>query len=142
MRPHKASGSAVAVTATAAPKPSAGDTVDVTPLFESDPQIGNYREHFDFRIDQFKGTLATIEANAGSLASFAGAFNTQYGFIRDEEKGATVYREWAPGAVGAQLIGDFNNWEGWDMQRDDFGVWSVTVPDVDGKAAIPHASRV
>lgn len=77
---------------------------------------------------------------AGSLSSFADSFNKEYGFIR--EQGATLYKEWAPGAIGAQLIGDFNGWEGWDMQRDDFGVWSVRVPDVDGKPGIPHGSRV
>ena len=85
-------------------------------------------------------TLSTIELYAGSLSSFADSFNKQYGFIR--EQGATVYKEWAPGASAAQLIGDFNGWEGWDMQRDDFGVWSVRVPDVDGKPGIPHGSRV
>lgn len=41
------------------------------------------------------------------------------------EGGATVYREWAPGAVEAQLIGDFNGWQGQAMERDDFGTWSI-----------------
>ena len=49
------------------------------------------------------------------------------GFTR--EGGATVYREWAPAATAAQLIGDFNGWEGAPMQRDASGVWSVTLPD-------------
>lgn len=40
-------------------------------------------------------------------------------------QGRTVYREWAPGAVEAQLIGDFNGWEGQPMERDDFGTWSI-----------------
>lgn len=26
--------------------------------------------------------------------------------------------------------------------RDEFGVWSVTIPDVNGKSGIPHKSRV
>lgn len=40
-------------------------------------------------------------------------------------QGRIVYREWAPGAVEAQLIGDFNGWEGQPMERDDFGTWSI-----------------
>ena len=49
------------------------------------------------------------------------------GFTRDG--GATVYREWAPAATAAQLIGDFNGWAGAAMQRDASGVWSITLPD-------------
>ena len=40
-----------------------------------------------------------------------------------------MYREWAPGAVEAELIGDFNNWQGARMERDDFGTWTVKLPD-------------
>jgi Carbohydrate-binding module 48 (Isoamylase N-terminal domain) len=49
------------------------------------------------------------------------------GFVR--EKGAIVYREWAPAASSAQLIGDFNGWSGSWMERNEFGVWSVRLPD-------------
>ena len=40
-----------------------------------------------------------------------------------------MYREWAPAAQSAQLIGDFNGWQGTPLERDDFGVWSVRLPD-------------
>lgn len=50
-----------------------------------------------------------------------------FGFQRGE--GCTVYREWAPGAGAAQLIGDFNGWNGTWMEKNEFGVWSVTLPD-------------
>ena len=49
------------------------------------------------------------------------------GFTR--EGSATVYREWCPAAAGAQLMGDFNSWSGAWMQRDDFGVWKIVLPD-------------
>lgn len=52
---------------------------------------------------------------------------TKLGITR--ENGRTVYREWAPGAVAAQLIGDFNGWHGTWMERDEFGVFSVSLPD-------------
>jgi 1,4-alpha-glucan branching enzyme len=50
-----------------------------------------------------------------------------FGFQRKES--CTVYREWAPGAVAAQLIGDFNGWNGTWMEKNEFGVWSVSLPD-------------
>ncbi len=40
-----------------------------------------------------------------------------------------MYREWAPAAQSAQLIGDFNGWQGTPLDRDDFGVWSMRLPD-------------
>ena len=49
------------------------------------------------------------------------------GFRR--EGNATVYREWAPAASSAHLIGDFNGWGGTHMEKDSFGVWKVTLPD-------------
>jgi hypothetical protein len=57
----------------------------------------------------------------------------RFGFTR--AGAATVYREWAPAATAAQLIGDFNGWAGTPLQRDAQGVWSVTLPD--GAAAPP-----
>lgn len=49
------------------------------------------------------------------------------GFSR--EGNTIVYREWAPAAGSVQLIGDFNNWNGSWMERDEFGVWKITLPD-------------
>ena len=48
---------------------------------------------------------------------------------------STVYREWAPAAAGAQLIGDFNDWHGTHMQRVEGGAWEVTIPDSECWAA-------
>lgn len=44
----------------------------------------------------------------------------------------------------AQLVGDFNGWDGakHKMEKNEFGVWSITLPDVDGRPAIPHGSKV
>ena len=64
--------------------------------------------------------------NAERLAGGAQGYEL-YGFTRDGD--ATVYREWAPAAQSAQLIGDFNGWEGTPLKRDEFGVWSVRLSD-------------
>jgi 1,4-alpha-glucan branching enzyme len=48
------------------------------------------------------------------------------------------------GCREAELIGDFNNWNGVNhrMKKDEFGVWSINIPHVNGKPGIPHNSRV
>ena len=61
-----------------------------------------------------------------------------------KDNGDVVYREWAPNALRAYLIGDFNNWdrEATPMTKNDFGVFEVTVPGKDGKPVIPHDSKI
>lgn len=65
------------------------------------------------------------------------------GFTHDAD--GITYREWAPSARTAALIGDFNNWDGAKhaMTKDPFGVFELRLPNAaDGTPAIPHGSRV
>lgn len=55
------------------------------------------------------------------------------GFSREGK--TAVYREWCPAASSAQLIGDFNCWGGTHMEKDEFGVWKVVLPD--GVSSLP-----
>lgn len=48
-----------------------------------------------------------------------------------------MYREWAPGAAEAQLIGDFNDWQGTAMERDAFGTWTLRLPDGEAPGPAP-----
>ncbi|WIA28178.1 hypothetical protein OEZ86_010746 [Tetradesmus obliquus] len=109
-------------------------------LYSVDPQLADHREHLDYRWNHYKWVKGNIEQAVGSLDDFAKGFES-LGFVRKD--GKTIYREWAPGAKAAALIGDFNNWECAWMQKDEWGVWSVELPDgPDGSPAIPHNSRV
>ncbi|ORZ32725.1 hypothetical protein BCR44DRAFT_1515297 [Catenaria anguillulae PL171] len=74
-----------------------------------------------------------------SLADFASAY-THFGFTKDPETGDIIYREYAPGATTAHLIGDFNNWDraSHPLTRDEFGTWSLRLP----AGTIPHKSKV
>lgn len=61
-----------------------------------------------------------------------------------QPNGDIVYREWAPSALRAYLIGDFNGWnrESHQMKKNDFGVFEITVPASNGSPAISHDSKV
>ncbi|KAG2486093.1 hypothetical protein HYH03_015188 [Edaphochlamys debaryana] len=108
-------------------------------LVATDAQLANFADHFRYRWKQYTNTLANIERGAGSLEDFSKGYE-YYGITRED--GATVYREWAPAAQAAALIGDFSHWQPVWMSRDEWGVWSVRLPDVDGKPAIPHRSKI
>jgi 1,4-alpha-glucan branching enzyme len=58
--------------------------------------------------------------------------------------GDITYREWAPSATEASLIGDFNNWDrgATPMKPNNFGVWEVVVPGNNGTPSIPHNSKI
>ena len=69
-----------------------------------------------------------------------------FGFNRGERDGkpGVWYREWAPGALQLRLIGDFNGWDRCanPMVRDQFGVWSLFLPDDEYADRLMHGSRV
>ena len=54
------------------------------------------------------------------------------------------YREWAPGAHYLALIGDFNGWDRGanPLQRDEWGVWSLFLPDAEYAERLTHGSRL
>lgn len=111
-------------------------------LYAVDPDLRAHRDHLDYRWRRYVEARDEIVRAEGSLEAFAGAHLGRLGVSRDAARGETVYREWAPGAQAAALIGDFSGWEPRWMTKDEFGVWEVRLPDgPGGEPAIPHASR-
>lgn len=109
-------------------------------IIKVDPQLAPFKDHLMYRWNQYRNTKQRIVEAEGSLENFAKGYE-RLGFTREEN--STVYREWAPAATAAALIGDFNGWNPTYMEKDQWGVWSVRLPDgSDGKPAIPHGSRV
>ncbi|KAI7741948.1 hypothetical protein M8C21_024025 [Ambrosia artemisiifolia] len=110
-------------------------------IMELDPGLEPYKDHFEYRMKRFSEQKMLIDRYEGSLEEFAKGY-LKFGLNREE--GCIVYREWAPAAEEAQLIGDFNGWDGWNhkMEKDQFGVWTIKIPDVNGNSVIPHNSRV
>ncbi|KAK8672161.1 hypothetical protein V6N13_110534 [Hibiscus sabdariffa] len=119
------------------PPPGAGQKV-----YEIDPLLLDFRDHIDYRYAQYKRMRKEIDKYEGGLEVFSRGYE-KLGFIRSET--GITYREWAPGAKSAALIGDFNNWNpnADIMNQNEFGVWEIFLPNnADGLPPIPHGSRV
>ncbi|KAF7016407.1 hypothetical protein CFC21_030024 [Triticum aestivum] len=119
------------------PKPGDGQKI-----YEIDPTLKDFRSHLDYRYSEYKRIRAAIDQHEGGLEAFSRGYE-KLGFTRSAE--GITYREWAPGAHSAALVGDFNNWNpnADAMTRDDYGVWEIFLPNnADGSSAIPHGSRV
>ncbi len=86
--------------------------------------------------------LAEIEQHHGSLLNYATA-HEQLGLHHHAERGGYVYREWAPGAEGLALVGDFNFWDGAadPLQKLEYGVWEVFLPDTAAGPRLAAGSR-
>ncbi|WOL17268.1 hypothetical protein Cni_G26057 [Canna indica] len=110
-------------------------------IFDVDPSLEKFKDHFNYRLKKFEETKSLIEKFEGSLEEFSQGY-MKFGFNREQD--GIVYREWAPAAQEAQLIGDFNGWDGSNhrMERNEFGVWSIKIRDSGGNPSIPHNSRV
>lgn len=110
-------------------------------ILSTDRGLEPFKDHFKYRMKRYVDQKLLLEKHEGGLEEFAKGYH-EFGFNRED--GGIVYREWAPAAKEAQLIGDFNGWDGSNhkMERNEFGVWSISIPDSGGKPAIPHGSRV
>ncbi|XP_047339190.1 1,4-alpha-glucan-branching enzyme 2-2, chloroplastic/amyloplastic-like [Impatiens glandulifera] len=111
-------------------------------IYEIDPLLDNYRGHLDYRYKQYKKLRENIDKYEGGLDAFSRGYE-KFGFNRSDT--GITYREWAPGAKSAALIGDFNNWnpKADVMAQNEVGVWEIFLPNnADGSPAIPHGSRV
>ncbi|OLY78052.1 1,4-alpha-glucan-branching enzyme [Smittium mucronatum] len=113
-------------------------------IVKIDPYLKPYNGYFLNRYSKFQDWLKII-GSEGGIDSFSKGYN-KFGFtISDND---ITYREWAPSAVEASLVGDFNNWslESNKMTKDKYGVWSVVVPHLLVKGvkvpAIPHGSKI
>ena len=94
-----------------------------------DPELVAHEDHLRYRTEQFARTLRALEESEGSLEAFADGAK-RFGLVREPGRAETTFREWAPAAVEALLLADFNDWKGTPLQRDRYGVWSAVLPDL------------
>ncbi|HEY3329347.1 MAG TPA: alpha amylase C-terminal domain-containing protein [Capsulimonadaceae bacterium] len=101
-------------------------------LIKTDPWLEPYAHLLMNRMGHYWHVKSQIDLHGGLLGPISEG-HTYFGFNRGERDGqaGVWYREWAPGAKSLRLIGDFNGWnrETEPMERDEYGVWSLFLPD-------------
>ncbi|KAG9236137.1 alpha-glucan branching enzyme [Amylocarpus encephaloides] len=116
-----------------------GDSAGVVQL---DPWLEPFKDSLRDRHRKVQRWMDVINQTEGGLEKFSRG-TEKFGFNVDQENNIT-YREWAPNATQAFLIGDFNDWhrESHPMKKDPFGVFEVVIPAKDGKPGIEHKSKI
>lgn len=114
-----------------------------TGVIKSDPWLAPFARDIARRYAITQDWVKRLDQDEQGLLKFSEGYK-YYGFQVDDKTNAVTYREWAPNAIGASLMGEFNNWsrEATPMTVDDFGVWQVTLSNADGTLPIPHSSKV
>jgi len=121
---------------------------DGTECFKWDDTLWSQADHFRYRWGRYKEIRQAIDDNEGGMDSFTKARGYEYfGLNRGEHEGQTGiwYREWAPACQSCCLVGEFNDWEPKDQHwgvRNDFGVFSLFLPDIDGVPQIKQNTKV
>lgn len=115
---------------------------DGTGVIAGDPWLEPFAGALKERYSVYQKWANDVKASEGGLIKFSEGYRT-FGFQVDEGQNVT-YREWAPSATSAHLIGDFNGWnrESHPLTKNEYGVWTINLPANNGQCAIPHQSKV
>ncbi|KAJ2332719.1 alpha-1,4-glucan branching enzyme, partial [Coemansia sp. RSA 2681] len=115
---------------------------DGTDVIKSDGYLEDHRGYFGQRFAHFKRWVRDIDLNEGGIDKFSRGYE-QFGLHVTSE--GVRYREWAPGAREASLVGDFNGWDvaANPLTRNEYGVWETVVSNTaSGDVAIAHGSHI
>lgn len=118
---------------------------DGTGLTRVDPWLAPYTDQLAARQAHYRAAVGRYDGTGGLLGQISQG-HRYFGLNRGELYGkpGVWYREWAPGALQLRVIGDFNNWDRWadPMVRDEFGVWSLFLPNDRYSDRLVHGSGV
>lgn len=126
--------------------------MDLRPLEEGGLQklleLDGYLEHHKGEISRrhacLRNLLERIKDVDGDVSEFCHSYK-KFGLHVNPKTKDIEGLEWAPGAEGLYLKGDFNNWNetSHPYERLPFGKWSIRVPALkDGTPAIKHLSKL
>ncbi|KAJ9504339.1 alpha-1,4-glucan branching enzyme [Exophiala xenobiotica] len=121
---------------------SKGAAPDGTGVVQLDPWLEPFTDALKHRFAKTQKWIKTIDETEGGLDKFSRGYE-KMGFTFGPN-GDITYREWAPNAEQAYLIGEFNNWnrESHPMKKNSFGVWELHLPARDGVPAISHNTKL
>lgn len=104
-------------------------------ILDYDPYLEAFKDDLSARLFDFARTKKRLLGVDGSLCDFANGYK-YFGF--QQEVKHWTFREWAPNAQKAWLVGDFNNWENNFELKEAYGeVWEISVPGM-----LPVGSKV
>lgn len=115
---------------------------DGTGVIQLDPWLAPFSDALKRRYSKAQDWIKRINDTEGGFEKFSKGTDI-FGFNVDENNNVT-YREWAPNAEQAYLVGDFNGWnyESHPMKKNEYGVFEIVVPAKGKEKAIPHNSKV
>jgi 1,4-alpha-glucan branching enzyme len=115
---------------------------DGTGVLRLDPWLEPFSGALKRRFAKAQGWIKTINDTEGGLEKFSRGASI-FGLNVDASNNIT-YREWAPNASEAYLIGEFNDWNqsSHPMKKNNFGVFEIVLPAKNGQPAIPHHSKL
>ena len=111
-------------------------------LIKQDEKLKPFELNIKQRILHYKKTLNEIIKQDKSLENFSKSYlNMGITLLPNND---IKYREYAPGAKGISLFGEFNNWnkEQYWALKDKFGFWELIIPNQNGVPAIQHGQIV
>lgn len=104
-------------------------------ILDYDPYLEPFKDDLSLRLFEFARTKKRLLGVDGSLVDFANGYK-YFGF--QQESKHWTFREWAPNAKKAWLVGDFNNWENnYELKQGYGGTWEISVPGL-----LPVGSKV
>ncbi|KAI0700723.1 glycoside hydrolase superfamily [Cytidiella melzeri] len=117
--------------------------LDGKTVLDVDPWLKDQVPAILHRHELFSKWKNTIIETEGGYDSFMTGYHKMG--LNVQPDNSVIYREWAPNAKEAVLIGDFNKWNriSHPMTKNEYGVWEITVPPKpQGECPIPHDSKV
>lgn len=104
-------------------------------ILDYDPYLEPFKEDLSLRLFEFARTKKRLLGTDGSLVDFANGYK-YFGF--QQESKHWTFREWAPNAKRAWLVGDFNNWgNNFELKQAYGGTWEISIPGM-----LPVGSKV
>ncbi|PHH76088.1 hypothetical protein CDD82_4136 [Ophiocordyceps australis] len=115
---------------------------DGTGVIQLDSWLSPFSDVLKRRFSRTQQLLDNINLTEGGIDKFSKG-GELFGFNVNNNN-EIVYREWAPNAKEAFLVGEFNDWnrDSHPMHKDSDGVFQITIPPKDDQPAIPHNSKV
>ncbi|GME98921.1 unnamed protein product [[Candida] boidinii] len=115
----------------------------VKKLIDIDPWLEPFVEELAYRRTLADNWLKRFDQDEGGILKFADSYKHMGLHLLPDN--SIEYKEYAPNAISACLIGEFNDWthDKHKMTKDDFGFFHIIIPPLsNGKPAIEHNSRL